>query len=626
MDPTYGFQDLFNTSTISVDQINAPLINVAVIDISKRATLDFLAPFSIVETDASSNLIGTTLTNGQLLIGSTGTAPSAAAITGTANQVIVTPGVGSITLSAPQSIGPTSSPTFAHETLTDAANQIIFPGMIFNINGTTSSTLTFKDPGGADQVIYGAAAQTLSHKTLSLPIIDQIDSVGTLVINPGASITDFSGGDIINLSDLSCTGVLAIGNITTDSAFAGDTLGSNTLNADLQLFGKGTGSVSVIQNFLKVDKITTFTGADLAITAGGTFVKTSNPIKLTAAGSQIYFRPGDAGNSLILTTSTPATADRTVNLPDPGAAADIIYNVSAQTISGIKTFSSAPVINQINTTAAADLVLNPSGSNINCSSKTLINCDSLVPTSGTNISISNGADSTKKILFNMSGATTGKQLTIVASMTNNHTQTIQDVADTFSYLSTADTLTNKTLTSPVINTTVTGNATYATTNATDATSTSTGSITTAGGISCAKAFYPGSIVLPTSGGTATPMIYNERTTQSNTWTWNGGTGSATFTLVRGANDEVRIQVPTTSIAGNRSGVVTSAGIPARFRPATDLFLRSILVGIAGVNVDCIFQVAAATGIITIEMQQGGSLVSASGITINAGSFGWIFNA
>lgn len=52
------------------------------------------------------------LTNGQLLIGSTGAAAVAAAITGTSNQVVVTNGVGSITLSAPQDIATTSAVQF----------------------------------------------------------------------------------------------------------------------------------------------------------------------------------------------------------------------------------------------------------------------------------------------------------------------------------------------------------------------------------------------------------------------------------------------------------------------------------------------------------------------------------
>lgn len=57
-----------------------------------------------------------TPTNGQLLIGN-GAGYTLANLTGTANQIIVTNGVGSITLSTPQDIATTSSPTFASLTL-----------------------------------------------------------------------------------------------------------------------------------------------------------------------------------------------------------------------------------------------------------------------------------------------------------------------------------------------------------------------------------------------------------------------------------------------------------------------------------------------------------------------------
>jgi len=52
------------------------------------------------------------LTNGQILIGSTGAAASVASLTGTASQIVVTPGAGSITLSTPQSIATTSAVQF----------------------------------------------------------------------------------------------------------------------------------------------------------------------------------------------------------------------------------------------------------------------------------------------------------------------------------------------------------------------------------------------------------------------------------------------------------------------------------------------------------------------------------
>ena len=52
-------------------------------------------------------------TNGQLLIGSTGTMPVLGAITGTANRVTVSLGPGTINLSAPQDLHTASTPTFA---------------------------------------------------------------------------------------------------------------------------------------------------------------------------------------------------------------------------------------------------------------------------------------------------------------------------------------------------------------------------------------------------------------------------------------------------------------------------------------------------------------------------------
>lgn len=56
-------------------------------------------------------------TNGQLPIGSTGADPVLATLTGTANQITVTNGAGSITLATPQDIHTGASPTFAGLTI-----------------------------------------------------------------------------------------------------------------------------------------------------------------------------------------------------------------------------------------------------------------------------------------------------------------------------------------------------------------------------------------------------------------------------------------------------------------------------------------------------------------------------
>ena len=69
------------------------------------------------------------LSDGQLLIGSTGGAPVATNISGTSNQINITNGAGSITLSTPQDIHTGASPTFVNMTLTNkTAGSIIFAG------------------------------------------------------------------------------------------------------------------------------------------------------------------------------------------------------------------------------------------------------------------------------------------------------------------------------------------------------------------------------------------------------------------------------------------------------------------------------------------------------------------
>ena len=54
------------------------------------------------------------ISNGQLIIGRTGLSPLCNNLTGTTNQVVVTNGIGTITLSTPQSIGTASTVTFGN--------------------------------------------------------------------------------------------------------------------------------------------------------------------------------------------------------------------------------------------------------------------------------------------------------------------------------------------------------------------------------------------------------------------------------------------------------------------------------------------------------------------------------
>jgi lysophospholipase L1-like esterase len=123
------------------------------------AVLAVLGLHTVDEVTAPSDV----LSNGQLLIGSTGVDPVAASLTGTANQVVVTGAAGTITLSTPQDIGTASSPTFASQNLTGSLNR----------KGITTTGLT------AGNFAYDSGAAVASHTDAD--DIDKCGSIGCVV-------------------------------------------------------------------------------------------------------------------------------------------------------------------------------------------------------------------------------------------------------------------------------------------------------------------------------------------------------------------------------------------------------------------------------------------------------------
>lgn len=105
----------------------------------------------------------------------------------------------------------------------------------------------------------------------------------------------------------------------------------------------------------------------------------SNPI----IDSQLTIEKG--ANDYTVTFSTPAAA-RIINFPDPGATADVVYSVSAQTIGGVKTFSSAPVLSTGTLTVSGNTITFPAASDtvtLLAASQTLTNKTLTSPIFGT---------------------------------------------------------------------------------------------------------------------------------------------------------------------------------------------------------------------------------------------------
>ncbi|HVZ11493.1 MAG TPA: MerR family transcriptional regulator, partial [Patescibacteria group bacterium] len=111
-----------------------------------------------------------TASNGQILIGN-GTGFSLNTISGTPNQINVTNGAGSITLSTPQDIAATSTPTFAALTLNNVTNQLVLgqPTHTTTISSPSQAapiTASIPSLGASDTFVFANATQTLDNKTI----------------------------------------------------------------------------------------------------------------------------------------------------------------------------------------------------------------------------------------------------------------------------------------------------------------------------------------------------------------------------------------------------------------------------------------------------------------------------
>lgn len=142
---------------------------------------------SILTVDNSGNLADKVLTNGQLLIGSTSAAPVAATLTGTANQVNVTTGAGSITLSLPQSIHTAATPTFA-SLLVSPAGGIDTTGAGTLAIGTGNASIINIGNAGATVNVQGT---TFYQNVTNLQVTDKL-----ITLNKGGSAGSASNSGI----------------------------------------------------------------------------------------------------------------------------------------------------------------------------------------------------------------------------------------------------------------------------------------------------------------------------------------------------------------------------------------------------------------------------------------------
>ena len=218
------------------------------------------------------------LTNGQIFIGSTGSAPVAATITGTTNRVTVTNSAGGITLSGPQDIAITSTPSFAGLTLTAlSANKPVRTGA-GGILTTGNTVLT-------------------SEVTGILPIANGGTNSGTTLNNNRIMVS--SGGAIVEAAAMT-NGQFLIG-ATGNAPVVGSLTG--TTNQIIVTNGSGTITLSAPQN-IHTAATPTFAGMTISTFTQGSVIFAGASGILSQDNPNFFW---DAANDRLgLKTATPA--------------------------------------------------------------------------------------------------------------------------------------------------------------------------------------------------------------------------------------------------------------------------------------------------------------------------------
>lgn len=276
--------------------------------------------------------------NGQLLIGN-GSGFSLGTITGTANQVVVTNGSGSVTLSTPQDIATSSSPEFSGLTVsgltasqfvvTDGSSALAsqefidlssdIAGVLPLANGGTENNLTavnggivYTDADSMEISAAGTSGQALISGGAGSPTWFNPSDTEVLYSNSGALASESA------FTYTAATDTLDVGTLQLDGSTP--TIVSTGTNEDLILDANGTGVINLETSLELADVATATTppSGELALHNDSEILKVTNDNGVKTQVAQILerdrltnpsFELSYAGDPDLGWTYTPSGAD-----------------------------------------------------------------------------------------------------------------------------------------------------------------------------------------------------------------------------------------------------------------------------------------------------------------------------
>ena len=397
--------------------------------------------------------------------------------------------------------------TLTNKTLTSPnISGASFTGASFTFEGATDdsfeTTLTVVDPTADRTVTIPNATttlvgrdttDTLTNKTLTTPVINEIDG-STITLDASADIILDADGANVTIKDGGTTTLDFVSNGATDITL--DAPGDVKIDADGgdiifmdggAVYGSATNNSGNLIIKSGTTTAATFDGANVtlagtvasgAITSSGTITGTQ---AILSNASPLVFEGASADSFETTLAVTDPTADRTLTLPD--ATDTLVGRATTDTLTN-KTLTT-PVIAEIDSAgnftvdAATDIILDADGGDVflkdaGTTYGSLTNTGgNLIIKSGTTTAMTmSGANVTIAGNLTVSGSTTtvdsstvnlqtgfvfegstadSFETTLVATdPTADRTLTLPDLTGTVSLIDATETLTNKTLTTPVI--------------------------------------------------------------------------------------------------------------------------------------------------------------------------------
>jgi hypothetical protein len=371
-------------------------------DSTKKINFDAAGSTSTVTTILSSQTLNRTLTLPDI----TDTLVTRTNLETLTNKTLLTPTISTIINSGTLTL-PTSTDTLVGRTTTDTlTNKTLISPTISTIVNTGTLTL----PTSTDTLVGRTTTDTLTNKTLLAPTISTIVNTGTLTLPAttdtlvGRTTTDILGNKTL------LSGSTTIADSTDSSKkLAFNISGFTTATTRNYVFPDISDTIATLTSSQTMSNKTLLAPTISTIVNTGTLtLPTSTDILVGRATTDTLTNKTLLSGSTIIADSTDSTKK-------------LAFNISGFTTATTRTFILPNTSDTLVGRTTTDILTN----------KTLL--------SGSTI-IADSTDSSKKLAFNITGFTT--------ATTRNYV--FPDISDTVVTLTSAQTLTNKTLTSPII--------------------------------------------------------------------------------------------------------------------------------------------------------------------------------